>query len=88
MANDVNVRVLGAGPSSSAAAAACPTPCRSSPPTSRSPFNAAYAVVVLELTAIAYVRYRYRATPLAKTVVRVIVGGSVVLAPGRVGAGG
>ena len=54
--------------------------------------HTAYAVVVLELCGIAYIRYRYMATPLAKTVVQVIVGGLIVLtlgiALGRVGAAG
>ena len=52
----------------------------------------AYAVVVFELLVIAYIRFRYMATPLAKTVVQVIVGGLIVLAIGvglgRIGAGG
>ncbi len=54
--------------------------------------HTAYAVVVVELLVIAYIRYRYMATPLAKTVVQVIVGGLIVLAIGvglgKVGAGG
>ena len=54
--------------------------------------HVAYAVVVVELLAIAYIRYRFMATPLLKTVVQVIVGGLVVLgigvALGRIGAAG
>ncbi len=54
--------------------------------------NTAYAVVVVELLVIAYIRYRYMATPLAKTIVQVIVGGLIVLAIGvglgRIGAAG
>ena len=53
--------------------------------------HVAYGVVVVELLAIAYIRYRYMATPLAKTVLQVIVGGLIVLAIGvglgRLGAG-
>ena len=53
--------------------------------------HVAYGVVVVELLAIAFIRYRYMATPLAKTVVQVIVGGLIVLAIGvglgRLGAG-
>ena len=54
--------------------------------------NTAYAVVVVELLVIAYIRYRYMATPLAKTIVQVIVGGLIVLAIGvglgHIGAAG
>ncbi|MER3429069.1 MAG: VIT family protein [Pyrinomonas sp.] len=42
----------------------------------------AYAVVVIELIAIAYLRFRYMGTPLAKTIVQVIVGGGIVFAVG------
>ena len=42
----------------------------------------AYAVVVMELLAIAYIRYRFMETPLAKTVLQVIVGGAIVFAIG------
>jgi VIT1/CCC1 family predicted Fe2+/Mn2+ transporter len=52
----------------------------------------AYAVVVFELLAIAVIRYKFMQTPLAKTVVQVIVGGGIVFAIGlwlgRLGAGG
>ena len=51
----------------------------------------AYAVVVLELLAIAYIRYRYMASPLGRTIVQVILGGALVFAIGlwlgRLGAG-
>ena len=61
-------------------------------PNLRLALHTAYAVVVVELVAIAVIRYRYMRTPLAKTVVQVIVGGLVVLAIGvglgKVGAGG
>ena len=51
----------------------------------------AYAVVVLELLAIAYIRYRYMASPLGRTIVQVILGGALVFAIGlwlgKLGAG-
>ncbi|RYY99423.1 MAG: VIT family protein [Chitinophagaceae bacterium] len=42
----------------------------------------AYLVVVLELLAIAWIRYKYMETPLAQTVGQVIVGGGVVFGVG------
>jgi erythrin-vacuolar iron transport family protein len=52
----------------------------------------AYAVVVLELLAIAYIRFRYMRTPLGRTIVQVIGGGAIVfgvgLLLGRLGAVG
>lgn len=42
----------------------------------------AYAVVVLELLAIAYIRFHYMRSPLGRTVVQVVVGGAVVFAVG------
>jgi VIT1/CCC1 family predicted Fe2+/Mn2+ transporter len=51
----------------------------------------AYVVVVIELLAIAYIRFRYMKSPLAKTLVQVIVGGGIVfligMLLGRLGAG-
>jgi len=51
----------------------------------------AYIVVVVELLAIAYIRYRFMKSPLAQTVVQVIIGGGIVFAIGlwlgKVGAG-
>ncbi|MDP9173924.1 MAG: VIT family protein [Planctomycetota bacterium] len=51
----------------------------------------AYVVVVLELFAIAFIRFRFMKTPLAQTVVQVIVGGGIVFAIGvwlgRLGGG-
>ena len=51
----------------------------------------AYAVVVFELVAIAYIRYRWMSSPLGKTVVQVIVGGGIVFGLGiwlgTIGAG-
>lgn len=50
----------------------------------------AYGVVVIELLGIAFIRYHFMKTPLAKTIVQVIVGGAIVFAIGiwlgRVGA--
>jgi hypothetical protein len=52
----------------------------------------AYAVVAFELLAIAFIRYKFMKTPLATTIVQVIVGGGIVFAIGiwlgRIGAGG
>jgi VIT1/CCC1 family predicted Fe2+/Mn2+ transporter len=51
----------------------------------------AYVVVVVELLAIAFIRFHYMKSPLAKTIVQVIVGGAIVFAIGmvlgRLGAG-
>ena len=50
----------------------------------------AYAVVVSELLAIAFIRYRFMGGRLANTIVQVIIGGGIVFAVGfwlgRVGA--
>jgi VIT1/CCC1 family predicted Fe2+/Mn2+ transporter len=42
----------------------------------------AYVVVVLELFAIAYIRYRWMRSPLGSTVVQVIIGGGIVFGLG------
>jgi erythrin-vacuolar iron transport family protein len=42
----------------------------------------AYAVLVLELLAIAYIRYRWMRSPLGSTVVQVIIGGGIVFGLG------
>ena len=42
----------------------------------------AYAVVVLELLAIAFIRYRFMGGRLANTIVQVIIGGGIVFAVG------
>jgi VIT1/CCC1 family predicted Fe2+/Mn2+ transporter len=51
----------------------------------------AYAVVFLELLAIAFIRYRFMGGRLANTIVQVIIGGGIVFAVGfwlgRIGAG-
>lgn len=44
--------------------------------------HAAYIVVVLELFAIAYIRFRYMKSPLGQTIVQVILGGGLVFAIG------
>ena len=51
----------------------------------------AYAVVVVELLTIAYIRFHYMNSPLVKTILQVIVGGGIVfiigILLGRLGAG-
>src|ERR1700719_572168 len=42
----------------------------------------AYAVVVVELLSIALIRFRFMKTPLATTIVQVIIGGGIVFAVG------
>jgi VIT1/CCC1 family predicted Fe2+/Mn2+ transporter len=42
----------------------------------------AYAVVLVELLAIAYIRFRYMRSPLGRTVAQVVLGGAVVFAVG------
>jgi VIT1/CCC1 family predicted Fe2+/Mn2+ transporter len=42
----------------------------------------AYCVVVLELLAISFIRYRFMETPLLMTIVQVIVGGGIVFGIG------
>jgi VIT1/CCC1 family predicted Fe2+/Mn2+ transporter len=42
----------------------------------------AYVVVVFELLVIAWIRFRFMKSPLAQTIVQVIVGGGVVFAVG------
>lgn len=42
----------------------------------------AYAVVVVELLAIAFIRYRFMKSPLLTTTIQVIVGGGIVFAIG------
>jgi len=42
----------------------------------------AYVVVVVELLAIAWIRYRYMRSPLGRTIVQVVVGGAIVFAIG------
>jgi hypothetical protein len=51
----------------------------------------AYCVVVIELLAISFIRYRFMQTPLLMTIVQVIVGGGIVFGIGiwlgQLGAG-
>lgn len=42
----------------------------------------AYAVVIIELLLIAFIRFRFMHTPLAKTIVQVVIGGAIVFAIG------
>ncbi|HSV13537.1 MAG TPA: hypothetical protein VLI90_04715 [Tepidisphaeraceae bacterium] len=60
-------------------------------PNLRYALHTAYAVVVFELMVIAWIRYKFMKTPLAKTIVQVIVGGAIVffigIALGKLGAG-
>jgi VIT1/CCC1 family predicted Fe2+/Mn2+ transporter len=44
----------------------------------------AYVVVVIELLAISYIRFRFMETPLLKTVVQVIIGGAIVFSIGLI----
>jgi VIT1/CCC1 family predicted Fe2+/Mn2+ transporter len=44
--------------------------------------HVAYGVVVVELLAIAFIRYHFMQTPLVKTIVQVIVGGAIVFCIG------
>jgi hypothetical protein len=52
----------------------------------------AYAVVVAELLAIAFIRFRFMRTGLGRTIVQVIIGGGIVFGVGvwlgQVGAAG
>ena len=52
--------------------------------------HTAYLVVVLELLGIAWIRYKFMKTPLASTIIQVIVGGGIVfligIFLGKVGA--
>ncbi len=52
----------------------------------------AYVVVVFELIVIAFIKYRYMRSPLAQTIMQVVIGGGVVFGVGvwlgRLGAGG
>ncbi len=44
--------------------------------------HTAYIVVIFELAGIAFIRYHYMKTPLAKTLLQVIVGGAIVFCIG------
>ena len=46
----------------------------------------AYAVVIIELLAIAWIRFRFMKSPLVPTILQVVVGGGIVFAVGvRIG---
>lgn len=61
-------------------------------PDLRTALTLAYVVVVFELIVIAFIKYRYMRSPLAQTVLQVVIGGGVVFGVGvwlgRLGAGG
>jgi VIT1/CCC1 family predicted Fe2+/Mn2+ transporter len=44
--------------------------------------HTAYVVVIFELFAIAFIRYKFMKTPLLKTILQVIVGGGIVFVIG------
>jgi VIT1/CCC1 family predicted Fe2+/Mn2+ transporter len=48
----------------------------------QSALHLAYCVVVVELLAIAFIRYKFMKTPLYSTILQVIVGGGIVFAVG------
>ena len=51
-------------------------------PNLQSALHLAYAVVVVELLAIAFIRYKFMETPLYSTILQVIVGGGIVFVVG------
>jgi VIT1/CCC1 family predicted Fe2+/Mn2+ transporter len=51
-------------------------------PNIRIALHTAYIVVIVELLMIAFIRYKFMETPLAKTIGQVIIGGGIVLAVG------
>lgn len=51
-------------------------------PSLRTALILAYAVVIVELLAIAYIRFHFMKSPLGKTILQVIVGGGIVFAIG------
>jgi erythrin-vacuolar iron transport family protein len=61
-------------------------------PELRTALMLAYVVVLIELMVIAFIKYRYMRSPLAQTILQVVVGGGVVFAVGvwlgRLGAAG
>ena len=61
-------------------------------PTITLALHVAYGVVVVELLVIAYIRFHFMKSPLAQTVLQVIVGGAIVFGIGiwlgTLGAGG
>ncbi len=60
-------------------------------PNVRTALHVAYAVVIVELLAIAWIRYHFMKSPLARTIGQVIIGGGIVFAIGmwlgKLGAG-
>lgn len=51
-------------------------------PNIRTALHTAYIVVIIELLLIAFIRYKFMQTPLAKTIGQVIIGGAIVFAVG------
>jgi VIT1/CCC1 family predicted Fe2+/Mn2+ transporter len=51
-------------------------------PDLRAALHLAYAVVAVELLAIAYIRCHFMHSPLGKTIIQVVVGGAIVFAIG------
>lgn len=51
-------------------------------PNIRAALHTAYIVVIIELLLIAFIRYKFMETPLAKTIGQVIIGGGIVFAVG------
>lgn len=51
-------------------------------PNIRTALHTAYIVVIIELLLIAFIRYKFMETPLAKTIGQVIIGGGIVFAVG------
>ncbi|MEO7119460.1 MAG: hypothetical protein ABIY62_00100 [Ginsengibacter sp.] len=51
-------------------------------PNLKTALHFAYIVVVIELFAIAFIRYKFMKTPLTSTILQVIVGGGIVFAIG------
>lgn len=51
-------------------------------PNIKNALHLAYIVVVVELLAISFIRFRFMATPLPKTILQVVVGGAIVFVIG------
>ena len=70
----------------------CSTRCLFLIPDLRTALTLAYVVVVIELLAIAGIRFYFMRSPLGQTILQVIVGGAVVFAVGvwlgNLGVGG
>lgn len=51
-------------------------------PNIQNALRVAYVVVILELLVISFIRFKYMATPLPKTILQVVVGGAIVFVIG------